>query len=630
MGRGINMVKIDLHVHSKYSEHPSEWFLQRLGAKESYTEPEFIYKTAKKRGMNFVTLTDHNRIEGALRLKDRYPDEVIVGLESTTYFPDNGCKIHILLYGIDEKQFEQVQELRNNIYTFREYIRAENLAYSVAHATFSVNKRLTREHVEKLILLFDVFEGINGGRNYQSNMHCMDILKQLTPVHLERLQEQYRIEPLDNSSWKKSFTGGSDDHSGLFVGQTFTLTKGTTIKDVLDNIKYKNSAPMGRHNDYKSLAFTVYKIAYDFSRNQQKVLTGSFAGRLTENIFESKPFDLKHKLQFYRLKTQKKKDQNRIHVLLVELIDEIKKIKPTDLDNRLEMVYSKTADIADEYFRKVLDSLNKELASGDLINFIMNVSSSIPGIFLSLPFFTAIKHMFHSRHLVEELRTSLNIPPENQNKKILWFTDTMDDRNIMSQNLKQLAWRSFRNGNRIRIVTSLAPDKTTSDVPPNIIFIPSIFQTELPGNKTIKLHFPSMLKSLQIINVEEPTEIYISTSGPIGLLGLLFSRLLNVPCTGIYNTDWAMEISRISQDDSLTQLIKNYSRWFYSLMDTIKVNSPANMDLLESQGLNRNNMPNLGVKRSVKAPEAMPTTGSPQAWASIMESPNASKGPAET
>lgn len=579
-----------MHVHSKYSEHPSEWFLQRLGAKESYTEPEFIYQTAKKRGMNYVTLTDHNRIEGALRLKDRYPDDVIIGVESTTYFPENGCKIHILLYGIDEKQFEQIQELRNDIYTFREYIRAENLAYSVAHATFSVNKRLTREHVEKLILLFDVFEGINGGRNYQSNIHCMDILKQLTPAHVERLQEQYRIEPLDKSSWKKSFTAGSDDHSGLFVGQTFTLTEGADIKEVLDNIKYKNSAPMGRHNDYKSLAFTVYKIAYDFSRNQHKALTGSFAGRLTENIFESKRFDLKHKLQFYRLKTQKKKDQNRIPVLLVELIEEINKIKPTDLDHRLEMVYSKTAEIADEYFRKVLGSLKKDLASGELINFILNLSSSIPGIFLSLPFFTAIKHMFHSRHLVDELRTSLNIHPENQSKKILWFTDTIEDRNFISQNLRHLAWRSFRNGNRIRIVTSLAPDKKASDIPPNIIFIPSIFQTELPGNKNITLHFPSMLKSLQIINVEEPTEIYISTPGPIGLLGLLFSRLLNVSCTGFYHTDWTLEFSRISQDDSLTQLMKNYSRWFYSLMDAIKVNSPSDMDLLESQGFNRSKM----------------------------------------
>jgi glycosyltransferase involved in cell wall biosynthesis len=64
------MTKADLNIHSKYSNHPAEWFLQRLGASESYTEPEFIYQLAKERGMDFVTVTDHNRIDASLILKD--------------------------------------------------------------------------------------------------------------------------------------------------------------------------------------------------------------------------------------------------------------------------------------------------------------------------------------------------------------------------------------------------------------------------------------------------------------------------------------------------------------------------------------------------------------------------------
>ena len=31
--------KADLHVHSKYSDRPSEWILRRLGAPECYTPP---------------------------------------------------------------------------------------------------------------------------------------------------------------------------------------------------------------------------------------------------------------------------------------------------------------------------------------------------------------------------------------------------------------------------------------------------------------------------------------------------------------------------------------------------------------------------------------------------------------
>ena len=81
------MKKADLHCHSKFSEHPSEWFLQRLGARESYTDPLDIYAMAKKAGMDYVTITDHNRIEGALKLKEKYPNDTFTGLEATTYFP---------------------------------------------------------------------------------------------------------------------------------------------------------------------------------------------------------------------------------------------------------------------------------------------------------------------------------------------------------------------------------------------------------------------------------------------------------------------------------------------------------------------------------------------------------------
>jgi predicted metal-dependent phosphoesterase TrpH len=63
------MARVDLHVHSCFSEHPSEWFLKRIGARESYTPIEDVYRQAKSRGMSFVTLTDHNTIDGALQLK---------------------------------------------------------------------------------------------------------------------------------------------------------------------------------------------------------------------------------------------------------------------------------------------------------------------------------------------------------------------------------------------------------------------------------------------------------------------------------------------------------------------------------------------------------------------------------
>jgi predicted metal-dependent phosphoesterase TrpH len=83
------MARVDCHVHSIFSDHPSEWFLQRIGTKESYSPPEFIYERAIKGGMTFVTLTDHNTIDGVMQLREKYPSKVFTGVESTAYFPEN-------------------------------------------------------------------------------------------------------------------------------------------------------------------------------------------------------------------------------------------------------------------------------------------------------------------------------------------------------------------------------------------------------------------------------------------------------------------------------------------------------------------------------------------------------------
>lgn len=66
-------MKYDLHVHSKYSV-------------DGYVEPEVIVKTAQKRGLSGVAVTDHNTIKGGLKAK-KYETEdlrVIVGSEIET------------------------------------------------------------------------------------------------------------------------------------------------------------------------------------------------------------------------------------------------------------------------------------------------------------------------------------------------------------------------------------------------------------------------------------------------------------------------------------------------------------------------------------------------------------------
>ena len=64
-------MKADLHLHSRHSARAPEWLFRRVGLPDSYSEPHALYDTLRARGMDFVTLTDHNRIEGCLEIADR-------------------------------------------------------------------------------------------------------------------------------------------------------------------------------------------------------------------------------------------------------------------------------------------------------------------------------------------------------------------------------------------------------------------------------------------------------------------------------------------------------------------------------------------------------------------------------
>jgi hypothetical protein len=96
-------VRVDLHLHSRASGTASNWWVRGLGAgaeaRESYTPPEEAYRMAKRAGMDFVTLTDHETIDGALTLT-HHPD-FFVGEEVSAYFPEEGDYVDVLVYGLD-------------------------------------------------------------------------------------------------------------------------------------------------------------------------------------------------------------------------------------------------------------------------------------------------------------------------------------------------------------------------------------------------------------------------------------------------------------------------------------------------------------------------------------------------
>jgi len=64
-------LSVDLHVHTVYS-------------KDSLTSLDRMIAAVQRAGLTAVAITDHNQVEGAMRLRDRAPFPVIVGEEIRT------------------------------------------------------------------------------------------------------------------------------------------------------------------------------------------------------------------------------------------------------------------------------------------------------------------------------------------------------------------------------------------------------------------------------------------------------------------------------------------------------------------------------------------------------------------
>jgi hypothetical protein len=233
------LTKVDLHVHttSRDSLFVPGKNSQGRGASSMV---KHLFSRARSRGMRFVTITEHNTVAPSLLLRDFWPDEAFSGVEVTALFPEDGGRAHLLIYGLQETEFEEIQRIRKDIYEVREYVKERQIAYSVAHAVHSVEvKDLTVVHLEKLLLLFDIFEIVNGGCSYGSNHLWANLLRSLTPDCVDRLAKKHPIRPISSDPWIKGFTGGSDDHANGSIGNAYTVAPARSVDEFLDYLRSK-------------------------------------------------------------------------------------------------------------------------------------------------------------------------------------------------------------------------------------------------------------------------------------------------------------------------------------------------------------------------------------------------------
>ena len=535
------MSKVDLHVHSKYSEQLSEQFLMELGAAESYSEPEFIYRSAKERGMDFVAITDHNRIGGALLLRERHPHDVIIGLEATAFFPEDNCPVHVLIYGLDETRFAAIDKLRRNIYHLRDYIKAEGLAYSVAHAAYSRSSKLDADKLEKLILLFDVFETVNGGIGEKANTGWRQALSGLTPAHIEALYRKHGIEPFGDNPWVKGFTGGSDDHGGLYIGKTFTVAEASCPAEFLECLRKRATDAGGNSSDFMTMAFTLAKVVGDYARSKN---TSSPVRRIMSMLFENKPLRFRDKLFLRNTRFQSRRKGDKVKLMLADFLERWAARPSVDVERKLDESFDTIAAISDEYIRSFLKAGATDLARGSLSGMFKSAYAAFSGLMLALPFLATFGFMHRKRPVLGEINARLYGAAQLKPQTALWFSD---DGNI-----------------------------TPCDGIDSIN-LPMLYSLQIPNSGGTVLKVPSLLRSLREIARISPDTIYIATSGPVALVGLLCARLLGARAIGVYYPEYYRALRAHISAESLADFFNKYIQWFYRQMDEIVTSQGAGM-----------------------------------------------------
>jgi len=190
--------RVDLHCHSTASQQSRLGLQRAVGLPECATPPEEVYELAKRRGMDFVTITDHDTIAGVRQIADR-PD-VFISEELTAHFRGQPQAVHVLCYGIHAHDHEWLQANRGDVELCAAYLYERDIACALAHPYYQVGAPLTARHRRRLAELFPIWEVRNGARAPELNRPAATYVATRDGVGV----------------------GGSDDHAGVDIGRTFT------------------------------------------------------------------------------------------------------------------------------------------------------------------------------------------------------------------------------------------------------------------------------------------------------------------------------------------------------------------------------------------------------------------------
>lgn len=583
-----NMLKIDLHAHSVHSNRPSTFMLKAVKTGECYTEPATLYEVCIERGMDMVTITDHDTVTGALEIA--HLPGAFVSEEISTFFPDDGVGIHVVALDIDEAQHAEIQRLRSNVYDLVSYLRAERIPHFAAHPLSRENKPLRPAHVQQLLLMFRHLEGRNGTRDRLGGEALERLLESLTFEHLVDWANLHDIEPVDWSP-RRHLVAGSDDHGMLNLARAWTEldARDRTTGALREAFEAGRVEMAGGFGTSSTLCHNIYSVTYQYFRHSS-AFSAAFNGLLEDDGEGGPGEDPPDGTAESRRRAVA--ESIRAAVAGAPDFSPFEAFEQAHTDAAQEQLYRVgrriVHDLQSRFVRGLIDCVGELDLEGAF--------NKIPGLLTAgsmlLPYLFGFRYLVRDREECERLVAETGFGYSTSRRpRVAVFNDCGYDINGVNLGLRRMI-RSMRElGHDAEMVICGTPYE--GHVPDELEQCGGVRSLEpvgefaLPMYEEMRMGIPSLVDVMAYLADEYVSVVQLSTPGPLGLLACLAAKLMGIPIVAHYHTELPAFVARITGDENIAAIARHYTGWFYRQADRVVAPSEAAADSVAELGLDR-------------------------------------------
>jgi glycosyltransferase involved in cell wall biosynthesis/predicted metal-dependent phosphoesterase TrpH len=536
--------RVDLHCHSTASQLSKVGVQRALGLPECATPPEEVYELATRRGMDFVTITDHDTIAGVLQIADR-PD-VFVSEELTTWFKGEPQAVHVLCYGIKPDDHDWLQAQADDVEQVAEYLHDREIACALAHPFYAVEAPLTPRHRRRLAQLFAVWETRNGSRARELNAPAA--------VYIE--------------THGGTGVGGSDDHAGVDIGRTFTETPlAHTWHGYLAHVRAGQATARGEQGSAAKWAHAAMALAVRaLGRGSgHQACDPATVFTMVERFMSEAdtrrgavgadlgPDDARALLHAWLEAVELRLDESE---LLAHLQHE--DFGHADLFRRARRAHERKLAVA-------VDGVIAATARGG------DLGGAAAGLFdacvAAIPYAPAAAFLGREKGKL--------VQREGEPLRVALVADAVGGMHGVTHTLDEIRERGVP-GFEVEVVgTDHNVDRRLS----------AVAEVDIPFYAGLKVGVPSLPAIVETLAEGRYDVVHLCSPGPAGVAAAVIARVMDVPVLGSYHTELAVYAGLCTADPKLELIAQAAMAAFYGQCNVVLSPSRASDEVLRSMGI---------------------------------------------